>query len=260
MSKNKEFGFSAKAKTQICLEEADTNNPYVCTKQYLSGYDTLELAKQKSFVEVLMLLFKLELPSPEAHQLMETLMIGLINPGPRHPATRAAMSVGISKVNSEHILPISLSVMGGNRGGATEVAAAYQFISDNVSDDVSTVSAKLELDSDSRFAPGFGSHYGQVDTYVHSLADMLNTHCQTGKHFKWAIELAKELAPKQAGLLDVGLAAAVFCDLELGKRESAALYQFLRAPGLMAHGLEQTHKPVNDIPLPEDSNYVYNPL
>lgn len=257
MSKNNEFGFSKSAKTQICLEEATADNPYVCEKQYLSGYNTLDLTTDRSFIDVLLLLFKLELPNPDERQLLECLMIGLINPGPRHAATKAAMSVGISKANTEHILPISLAVLGGNKGGSGEVSQAYHFIKSNVQQEIDTLSPSNDLEKEDRFAPGFGRTFGQADSYIASLANTLHTKCKTGDCFNWSMNLSKRLAKDQAGILDVGLAAAVFCDLQLGARESAALYQLIRAPGLIAHGLEQTHRPINDIPLVEDSNYVY---
>ena len=258
MSKNNEFGFSKTTKTNICLEESVADNPYVCEKQYLSGYNTLDLVTQKGFVDVLLLLFKLELPDPDDRKLLESLMIGMINPGPRHPATKAAMSVGISKANAEHILPISLSVVGGARGGAGEVSQAYSYIKDNSLNDIETLSPVYDLDTEDRFAPGFGRTFGQNDAYVTSLANTLRENCKTGDYFNWSMELSERLSSNSAGILDIGLAAAVFCDLDLGVRESAALYQFLRAPGLLAHGLEQTHRPINDIPLLEDSHYVYS--
>lgn len=257
MSNNKKFGFSGSAKTKICLEQASDTNPYICTKQYLSGYDTLDLASNVSFIDVLLLLFKLELPSKEERQLLEVLMIGLINAGPRHPASRAAMSAGISKANTEHILPISLTVLGGSQGGAIEVGEAYKFIQSNQNQEVDDlVKQSSDIEGD-RFAPGFGKIYGEKDLFIQSLGNLIQTKFQTGKCFNWAIKLSEKLSANNSGLLDVGLAAAVFCDLRIGHRESIALYQFVRAPGLIAHGLEQTHRPINDIPLLEDSNYVY---
>lgn len=257
MNKNEKFGYSSRPKTNICLEQADPNNPYVCQKQFLAGYDTIELATRKSFIDVLLLLLKLELPSDEEKGLLESLMIGLINPGPRHPASKAAMSAGISKANPEHILPISLTVIGGSLAGAQEVANAYRFISNNAGSDIKNVEAVMDLDKENRFAPGFGRHFGQPDPYIKSLARALQEQRKTGKHFNWSIQLAERLEKQQAGMLDVGLAAAIFCDLSIGERESIALYQFMRSPGLMAHGLEQSHRPISDIPLVEDDQYVY---
>ena len=125
---------SGKVNTQICLEIPDNTNPFICSEQYLAGYNTLSLAKSSYFVDVLLLLFNLDLPLKHEKHLLETLMIGLINPGPRHPATKAAIAAGLSKTNPEHILPIAASTIGGERGGAKEVFLSHQFIKQHLNE------------------------------------------------------------------------------------------------------------------------------
>lgn len=256
MKANENFGFADRVSTRICLEHPTPNNPYICEQQYLAGYNTLELVENSSFIDVLLLLLQLELPNTKQKRLLEMLMIGLINAGPRHPATKAAMAASISKTNPEHILPTSLSVIGGQRGGAAEVAASHQFIKDNVHLPVAEIEATGDLETTQRFAPGFGRHFGGYDHYINSLTEKLLTLNGQTPHLAFAYQLGKHWHAQSAGLLDVGLAAAVMCDLGLGARESGVLYQFVRAPGLLAHGLEQTHRPINAIPLLEDEHYV----
>jgi len=258
MKANENFGFADRVSTRICLEHPTPDNPYICQQQFLAGYNTLELVEKSSFIDVLLLLLQLELPKPEHKQLLETLMIGLINPGPRHPATKAGMAASISKTNAEHILPTSLSVMGGKRGGAAEVSESCTFLQANADVPVADVTAVTSLEETQRFAPGFGRHFGGFDHYIHSLAEKLIAINGATPHLSFAVNLGQHLHTQSAGLLDVGLAAAVMCDLGLGARESAVLYQFIRAPGLLAHGLEQTHRPINAIPLLEDEHYVCN--
>lgn len=256
MKANENFGFADRVSTRICLEHPTPDNPYICQQQFLAGYNTLELVEKSSFTDVLLLLLRLEIPEPEHKRLLETLMIGLINPGPRHPATKAAMSASISKTNAEHILPASLSVMGGSRGGAAEVSESYIFIQNNADTPVAEVLPVANLEATQRFAPGFGRHFGGYDHFIHTLAEKLIAINGASKYLSFAVQLGEHLHAQSAGLLDVGLAAAVMCDLGLGARESAVLYQFIRAPGLLAHGLEQTHRPINAIPLLEDEHYV----
>lgn len=258
MKANENFGFADRVSTRICFEHPSPDNPYICQQQYLAGYNTLDLVEKSSFIEVLLLLLQLELPDQKHKQLLEHLMIGLINPGPRHPATKAVMAASISKTNAEHILPVSLSVIGGKRGGAAEVSASHQFLCQNVDRTITAVSPSSSLEETQRFAPGFGRHFGGCDHYIHALAEKLMALNVESKYLLFAISLGKHLHSQSAGLLDVGLAAAVMCDLGIGARESLVLYQFMRAPGLLAHGLEQTHRPINAIPLVEDEHYVCN--
>lgn len=263
MNKSKdEFGFAKKPSTSICLEQAKADNPYVTEKQYIAGYDLEALIEKKSFVEVLFMLFKLDLPDPKQTRLLEKLMIGLINAGPRHVATRAAMVTGISKTNAEHILPIGLMVLGGQNGGASEVAAAHQFFSDSIQQRPADVLKQLLAEpkrENQQIAPGFGQHYGEADPLVQRLATTLCSEFTDCKALAWGNQLAACLEPAKQGWRDVGLAAAVFYDLELPARESIGLYQLIRAPGILAHGMEQTHRPITDMPLLEDSQYVVKP-
>ncbi|MCI5121070.1 MAG: citrate synthase, partial [Candidatus Electrothrix sp. AUS4] len=84
--------FAKRTITQLWQEEPLAENPYLATICRCHGYDILELANKRSFIDVLFLLFQGELPDRTQGELLEVLMIALINPGPRHPATRASMN------------------------------------------------------------------------------------------------------------------------------------------------------------------------
>lgn len=120
--------FTDRTVTRIWQEEPLPENPYLAEKCRCHGYDILELAKKRSFVDVLFLLFQGELPDPNQAQLLERLMIALVNPGPRHPATRASMNAAVGKANPAHILPTGLAVLSGAYLGGEEVSAAMRFL------------------------------------------------------------------------------------------------------------------------------------
>ena len=83
--KKRALKFDSKTITKIWQEIPSDYNPYLTEEIRCHGYDLFELIKKKSFVDVLFLLFVGELPTKEQTLLLETLLIGLINPGPRHP-------------------------------------------------------------------------------------------------------------------------------------------------------------------------------
>ncbi|MDZ4261485.1 MAG: citrate synthase, partial [Pseudomonadota bacterium] len=105
--------FAKRTATKIWQEIASPDNPYLTESAQCHGYDLLELTQKRSFVDVLYLMFRGELPTANEATLLEQLMIALINPGPRHPATRAAMNAGVGSTDVEHILPIALTIYGG---------------------------------------------------------------------------------------------------------------------------------------------------
>lgn len=129
--KSRNEAFVDKTLTKIWQEQASDDNPYIASSAHCHGYDIFELMKKRSFIDVLFLMFRGELPNKNDSELLESLMIGLINPGPRHPATRAAMNVGVGKSDVNNILPIGSAVLGGELLGGLAVEAAMRFYRKN---------------------------------------------------------------------------------------------------------------------------------
>ncbi len=262
----KDFVYSAKAQTRILFEQASALNPYVAQARYLQGYNVIELMQKKSFAEVLLLLFTGELPDKNKAELFEKLMIALINLGPRHPAIKAAMVAGVSKANTEHLLPIGLSVLGGKQNGALEVEQAVIFFQENIKKSPTQVAEQLSGDRASHtegeyhLCAGFGSHYGSIDEFSASLMQQLISdehHKASFPFLHWAKQFSQALAPDNMGILITGLAGAVFCELSIKAREAIGLFQLICAPGVFAHGVEQTHKPITAMPMLSDEQHRY---
>lgn len=268
----RDFVYASKAQTEILLEQPCDKNPYISKKAYLHGYDLAELIERKSFVETLLLLFTGELPKQQHVKLLERLMIALINLGPRHPAVKASMVAGGSKSNTEHLLPIGLSVLGGETNGANEVAQAVTYLQNNINnkpvDVVDTLMVKLALNSTSgecHPCPGFGEQYGAIDILAADYTDkvllpFVHSSNTSTEFIDWVLEFNQLLNCHNLGILTTGLAATVFCQLRIPARESIGLFQLLCAPGIFAHGVEQTHKPITSMPMLPDENYIYQPI
>ena len=259
--------FTDRTATKIWCETPSDDNPYIASRALCHGYDLIELMQNRSFVDVFYLLFRGELPSVEDSRLLEQLMIGLINPGPRHPATRAAMNAGVGKTNPVHILPIAASVLGGNYLGGGEIEQAIRFFRKHLKKEPQDVANQLldrqlqdgsensEENSES-VAPGFGQRFGGIDLLADKLAKQLELNSAPESHLIWGIKFAKQLNTQSQGWLNTGVAAAVFADLGFQPKYGGALFQLLGAPGLLAHGLELANKPINAMPFVSDENYI----
>ncbi|MCT6698167.1 citrate/2-methylcitrate synthase [Rheinheimera sp. 4Y26] len=245
---NKDFVYAAQSSSRITEEVAATDNPYLTVQQRICGYDLLELMQKRSFTDLLFLLLTGELPDAAQAQLLQQLQIALCNAGPRHPATRAVMTAAVSKARPEHLLPIGLQVLGGERQGAVAVASAWQALKQQL-DGIST---------DNQLPPaGFGQLYGEADPLMADILNQLARLPAAGPALALCRQLQQQWQPQQQGVLDVGLCAAACLDLGIGQRESIGLFQLLRAPGLLAHGMEQTHRPITASPLLADEDYEY---
>lgn len=247
--------FSKRATTRIWSEQPSSDNPYIAQSVLCHGYDLFELMEKRSFVDVFYLLFRGELPTPAQAELLQVLMIALINPGPRHPATRAAMNVGVGKTNPLHILPIASAVLGGEHLGGGEMESAMRFFRKNQNTSPAELLTSLQTE-EALVTPGFGKRHGGVDLLTAAIASRLSVMEAAGDALKWGNEFATVLAPGGVGWLTTGVAAAVFVDLGLQPKSGGALFQLLGAPGLVAHGIEVANKPITVMPYVSDDNYV----
>lgn len=250
-----------KTVTKIWQEQPSAENPYIAENCFCHGYEQTELMAKANYCEMLFLLFCGELPTPDQKQLLEQLMIALINPGPRHPATRAGMTASVSKARLAHVLPVSLSVLGGEHLGASEVENSLRFITEQCNNDPQLV-VQQRIDEQSNdqnntghIAPGFGSRFGGIDIMPQKIASQLLTLPAAGKNLDWGDQLSQALHPQQQGWLMTGVAAAAFADLGFHPRAVVGLYQLLSAPGLLAHSLELDKKPFSAMPFPADEDY-----
>lgn len=252
--------FASRISTNIWHEKPSQTNPYISEISRLHGYEFSELVNKKSFIEVLYLLFKGELPTTREKVMLEHLMVGLINPGPRHPAVRASMTAGVSKTRTSNILPIGLTLLGGKYLGTEEVENAVRFFQDNCHKNPKLLAEELLQDisleeGDVHIIPGIGSRFGGLDPISNMLAKKM-MELEPGKVLQWGFDFVSVTSEQNIGWLNTGIAAAVLADLDVGPREAAGLFQLFCAPGILAHGLEQTHKPVTAMPFIGDENYV----
>ncbi len=254
--------YAKKISTKIWHEQPSEQNPYIAQQSRCHGYDLIELVKERSYIDVLYLLFRSELPTKEEAVIFEQLLISFINPGPRHPATRSAIIAGVGKTDPVHILPIALSTLSGNFQGAGEVEPAVRFLRKNAKKPPEQAALALldgaakPAEGDWSIAPGFGSYYGGVDLMAEQLARQLVALPGCGKLLSWGDEFSRALHDHQMGWLKTGVAAAVLADLGFLPFACASLYQLISAPGLLAHGLEYCKKPMSSYPFPEDKDYV----
>ncbi len=252
--------FAEKISTKICYEKPNTENPFVADESYIHGYNLFDLMQNCSGIDVFYLIFRGELPSHEHSQLFNALMIGLINPGPRHPASRAAMTAAVSKSGPENILPIGLLSISGQHLGAIEAYEAAKFLENNIDCEANALAETYSLAShdeneSGKTHTGFGTRFGSRDPLSNRLANHLAMLPAAGAHLAWGEQFTQSTSNPSLGWLTTGLAAAALLDLGFHRRDISGLFQLLSAPGLLAYGLEQSFKQVTDMPFIPDERY-----
>lgn len=232
-------------RTKITSETAAEHNQYVTKCRRTHGYDVLELANGLSLSQMIFLSFKGELPCLDTLRLMDFLLVSLSNPGPRHGAVRAAMTAAISKSAPEHLLPIGLHVLGGERHGFAEVVASASWLKNNFG----------KLTTEPVDVPGFGLVYGEKDPLVEEflIRSPRIRDENSFSHFAYNIHKMQHAG----GVLDTGYCAALCLDLGFQPRECGAIFQLACSVGILAHAMEQTHAPISASTLLDDEHYDY---
>jgi citrate synthase len=255
--------FASRPVTRIWQETPSPDNPYVADGARCHGYDLFELLERARFCEVLFLLFRGELPTAAQTDLLERWWLASINPGPRHPATRAALNAGVGKTNAASILPIGLTVLGGDHLGATEVKRSMRFLAAHVAEDPNQIASRLlgrespPARGDWHVAAGFGSRFGGIDHLARRIGERLAALAGAGPALRWAQAFAAALEAHNLSWLDPGIAAAVALDLGFSEYAAIGLYQLSRAPGLLAHGVEMIGQPLTAMPFLGDESYIH---
>ncbi|WP_130471018.1 citrate/2-methylcitrate synthase [Candidatus Magnetaquicoccus inordinatus] len=258
--------FAEQITTHIWQELPSAENPYLAQASYCHGYDLMTLMERCSFEDMLLLLLQGELPTAERKELLRQLMIALANPGPRHPATRAAITAGVGKSNPMHILPIALTILGGEHMGAGEVSHSMEFLRYHIHKDPQQVvkerlalQPRPEQQQDWVIAAGFGSCFGGIDPLAHNIAARLSALAGAGKALRWGVAFADALQDNGMGWRIPGVAAAAFLDMNFSGMTpwvGATLFQLLSAPGMLAHGLEYRLQPLTAYPFIQDNQYI----
>lgn len=234
--------------TRIWREEAEPDNPFATRTAYCRGYDVFgQMLGNTRWIEMLVLLFRDELPGAAQLDMLEALAVALANPGPRDPSIHAAMCGGVGGSSAAAALIAALSVGAGRYRGARDVfdaMSAWQACGTDVEvwraynlrdtqDDLVDTWPRRE------HAPGFDPHGISTAASVRQLLETLARIGATPR-LCWLAAQRLELE-KAVGLpLDIGgVAAAAFADLCFQPNEGEMLYLLLRLPGAAAHALEQ---------------------
>lgn len=233
--------------TRIWHEIPEADNPFAVRAAYCRGYDVFgQMVGNARWVEILYLLFRENLPSPEDIHLLETLAVALANPGPRDPAVHSAMCGGTCGSPAAASLMAALSAGAGRHGGAREVfdaMTAWLACGCNLeawaNHGRNLAGQGIDIWPAGTYLPGFDPHGISTPT---SVVQLLSTLSGIGEKtcLTWlaanrtALENVAGLPLNQAGV-----AAAAFADLGFKPKEGEMLHLILRLPGAAAHALEQ---------------------
>lgn len=262
MESSRETPFPERVRTRIWEELPQPGSDWLARGARCHGYALQDMARALDPADTLYLLLRGELPSPAHKRLLARFLVGFCNPGPRHAATRAVMNAAASGTHAPALLPIGLTLLGGEHLGSAEVERAARFLARHRRDDAAQVAAErlasasgAPATADRRAAPGFGTLHAAADPFAAELATLLREVAPADGALAWGDAFARALTPDGQGWLLPGVAAAVCVDLGFAAVTAGLLFQYAALPGLMAHALEVHGKGITTMPFVPETRY-----
>ncbi len=210
--------------------------------EVIRGYDLHELVAKKTFVEVIFLILKGQLPTPDETRMLNAMLATMIDHGVRIGSTVAARMVN-SLGNSLHTsVAAGLLGLGGSRhGGALEGAA--QFFQEHAElKSVELVALLTSLKEQKIRVPGYGHRIFTHDKRTDALFAIAKETGLYGKHCRFAELVGEELnklSSKPLPLNMDGANAAILSDMGFDWQLAVGFFIIGRMPGLVAHVYEE---------------------
>lgn len=242
--------------SDIWLDEAQPENPFVAEHSYCCGYNLSEqIIPNASICDYWLLLFTGKKPSSKQSRLLEIILVSLANLGPRSETVRAAMNAGVGGSTSASFLIASLSVGAGQNGGAREV---YTLVSWFIEHQLDLIAWKKQLHSpNSNFAkqsserediwdpynhtPGFEQHGVRTPQKYVDILELLARESVQGDEsaVAWLLKNKTELETHCEAPIGLPLiVASVLFDLGFSAEKAELLFLVAILPGAAVHALE----------------------
>lgn len=230
------------------------------------GYAIEELMGSVSFVEMIWLMLRGELPTAGQARLLEAALVSAVDHGPQAPSIAIARMAATCGVGLNNAMASALNTLGDVHGGAGEQAAElFQAAADLMGDEGSTEAAVAEtLDrffaDGNKHVPGFGHRFHPVDPRAIRLLALVDDAARagavSGTHVAIARGIEAELERRKGRPIPMnidGASAAVYAELGFPAPLSRGLFCLSRSVGVLAHAWEQTGEGVrNKGPIPRD--------
>lgn len=221
-------------------------------QETIRGYSLVELAKQKSFSDVIWLLLRGELPIQAESKLFGTLLTITIDHGPGTISGQAVRIAASGKVPMAAAVSAGILTIGERHGAPVDGAAKF-FVENLKTQDLPALLA--ELKSKKIRVPGFGHAVLTTDHRSKTLFAVAKETGFYGQYCQFAEQVEVELNKTSSKPLPLnidGSMAAILLDLGFKPGALTGIFIIARTPGLVAQATEETQSEVGLRRLSED--------
>lgn len=231
----------------------------------LRGYPIDKLMGEISFSQVIYLVLKGELPSPEKGKLIDAIFVSSVDHGASPPSVLASRTVASTGAELNSAIAAGVLAISRFHGGAIEEGMelfheiAGRMEEKGISEREAAGDILKEMKEKKKRASGFGHRIHTQDPRTKKLFSLAEELGLAGKYVRIAKAVEEELARLLGKPLPInvdGAIAALLCELDVPSEIGNAFFIIARVPGLVAHIHEEKTRmrPMRKIH-PEDYEY-----
>jgi citrate synthase len=240
------------------------------------GYAVEDLIGRVGFADMIFLLTRGELPTPEAARLLEAALVAAVDHGPQAPSIAAARMAITCGVDINNAMASAINMLGDVHGGAGEQCVGfYNAIAERLGDDdpatgqqvAEAVRAEMRALAENGVShvPGFGHRFHPRDPRAPRLLELVDAAAATGavsgRFAAIGRAVEQELGAQKGRLIPMnidGATGVVFAELGFPPPLCRGLFVLARSVGALAHAWEEMQSGErNKGPIPRHLLWTY---
>ena len=235
------------------------------------GHPIQDLIGSVSFAQMIWLMVRGDMPTPEQAALFECALVAGVDHGPQAPSIAAARMAATCGLGLNNVIATGVNMLGDVHGGAGEQAVAlYRRIERDWTEAVTldaVVEAELDrfLADENRYLPGFGHRFHPTDPRAPKLLGIVDAAAArgtvSGRFAGIARALESALAARKGKRIPMnidGATAVIYAELGFAPELARGLFCLSRSVGILAHAWEQQQQGGrNKGPLPKEHTWAY---
>lgn len=236
------------------------------------GYAIEDLIGRVSFAQMVWLMTRGELPSPDQGALLDAALMAAVDHGPQAPSIAIARMAATCGVGLNNAVASAVNVLGDVHGGAGEQAVELYGEIGAAMDAGNTLEAAVSATLDHffasgrRFVPGFGHRFHPVDPRAPRLLELVDEaagrQVVSGRYAHMARGVEDEVLRRKGKRIPLnidGATAVIYAELGFPAPLARGLFCLSRSVGILAHAWEQTGQGGrNKGPIPRPYTWTYD--
>jgi citrate synthase len=235
------------------------------------GYQIQDLIGQISFPQMIWLMVRGDLPSPEQGRLLEAALVASVDHGPQAPSIAIARMAASCGAELNNAMGSAINVLGDVHGGAGQQCMelfawikAAQDGGQSLGDAVETGLARY-VEEHGPIVGGYGHRWHPIDPRSKPLMGLVEEAAASGAvgggyvAIGWAVEAALTARKAKPIPMNIdGATAVIFSELGFEPAMGRGLFILSRSVGILAHAWEQTQQGQRiKGPMPKDIPFTY---